>query len=162
MAAGGLQTYVFDTSALIDGIERFYPTRNFPRLWEALDSLIDEGRLRVAEEAWAEAIHADAPLKEWCLEADCARENSIYPTDLDVARVAGEIGIQFPKWVQQGGKNQADPFVIATAELNGWTVISGETNGGPGKPKIPYVCTQRGVTHGRFVDVVRSEDWILA
>jgi hypothetical protein len=40
-------------------------------------------------------------------------------------------------------------------------VVSGETNGGPGKPKIPYVCGERNVSHGRFVSVVKNEGWVF-
>jgi len=40
-------------------------------------------------------------------------------------------------------------------------VISVETNDGPGKPKIPYVCKERHVEHGRFVDVVVAENWVF-
>ena len=40
----------------------------------------------------------------------------------------------FPKWAKQGRKNDADPFVVAVAEVNSCVVISGETNGGPDKP----------------------------
>lgn len=153
--------YSVDTSALIDGIERFYPIRNFPRFWDNVDHLISEGRLRVAEEAWNEAISADAPLRDWCEEQSADREQCVFPTTAAVAARAGEIGLEFPKWVTRGGKNGADPFVVATAELEGFMVISGETNGGPGKPKIPYVCGQRGIQHGRLVDLIRREDWIV-
>ncbi|MCB2178139.1 MAG: DUF4411 family protein [Actinomycetales bacterium] len=38
IAAPG-QLYSFDTSALIDGIERFYPLANFPGIWAAVDEL---------------------------------------------------------------------------------------------------------------------------
>jgi hypothetical protein len=153
--------YSLDTSALIDGIERFYPPRNFPPLWENIDKLIAEGRIRISEEAWREAVSADAALKDWCLEAGAGRELAVFETTPAMVRVVGEIGAAFPKWVQQGGKNGADPFVIAAAEVDSWIVISGETNGGPSRPKIPYVCGQRGVKHGRFVDLIRQEDWVL-
>jgi Domain of unknown function (DUF4411) len=65
------------------------------------------------------------------------------------------------KWTQQGNKNHADPFVIAVAEIRSCMVISGETNGGPGKPKIPYVCSQRQVKHGKFIDMVVVEGWVF-
>ncbi|MBF4586971.1 DUF4411 family protein [Curtobacterium sp. VKM Ac-2887] len=89
------------------------------------------------------------------------RERSVYATTAAVAAVAGQIGAQFPNWVKQGRKNGADPFVIAVAEVEGGMVISGETNGGPGRPKIPYVCGQRQVGHGRLVDLITSEDWVI-
>jgi hypothetical protein len=153
--------YSFDTSALIDGIERYYPIDNFPALWEKIDVLIEDGRMRVSEEAWNESIGADAPLREWCNESGANRSRCIYQTDAAVAAIAGAIVQDFPNWVKQGGKNNADPFVIAVGEVTSGTVISGETNGGPSKPKIPYVCIQRGVDHGRVVDVVRTEKWVF-
>lgn len=160
MGAAGAK-YSFDTSALVDGIERFYPIANFPALWERVDRLIAVGRLLISEEAWNESIAADAPLKEWCLETGANRVTSVYPTDPAVAAVAGAIAAQFPRWAQQGRKNAADPFVVAVAEVEDCMVISGETNGGPGRPKIPYVCSERRVQHGRFVDVVVNEGWVF-
>lgn len=156
----GKPHYSFDTSALIDGIERFYPIANFPALWEKVDELIDEGRLHVSEEAWNEAVSVAADLQTWCNAA--GRVKCVYYTDAAVASLAGQIVAQYPNWTKQGTKNNADPFVIAVGEANGYMVVSGETNGGPSKPKIPYVCGQRSVTHGRFIDVVRSEGWVFA
>jgi hypothetical protein len=40
-------------------------------------------------------------------------------------------------------------------------VISGENHGGPAKPKIPYVCGQRQVNHGKLIDLIRKEDWVV-
>jgi hypothetical protein len=40
-------------------------------------------------------------------------------------------------------------------------VVSGETNGGPSKPKIPYVCGQRQVVHGKFINMVTTEGWVF-
>ena len=131
--------YSFDTSALIDDIERFYPIANFPALWERIDELIDSGRLLVSEEAWNEAIYVDAPLKDWCMDKAAKRDRSVCPTDAAIATVAGAIAARFPRWAQQGAKNNADPFVIAVAEVRSCVVISGEKNGGPSQPKIPYV-----------------------
>jgi len=154
-------TYSVDTSALIDGIERFYPIRNFPQFWSRMDDLIDEGRLKVSEEAWAESLRGDAELRVWCEDAAADRSKCVYPTSVQVAAIAGEIVSDFPKWSEQGKKNGADPFVIAVAQFESAMVISGETNGGPGKPKIPYVCKERGVPHGRLVDLIRAEDWVV-
>jgi Domain of unknown function (DUF4411) len=153
--------YSLDTSALIDGIERFYPLRNFPQFWARIDELIFEGRLQVSEEAWTEAIAVDAPVKEWCEEEGANRHQAIYLTSAQVAAIVGTIVSTYPQWVVQGGKNGADPFVIAVAEAESGMVISGETNGGPAKPKIPYVCGQRGTPHGRLVDLIRTEDWVI-
>jgi Domain of unknown function (DUF4411) len=58
--------YCFDTSGMIDGIERFYPIKNFPALWDKVDDLIEEGRLFVSEEAWNEFDDADAVFGAQC------------------------------------------------------------------------------------------------
>lgn len=158
-SGGGAPTYCVDTSGLIDGIERFYPIANFPALWDHIDDLIDQRRLLVSEEAWNEAISVAAPLKDWCTDGD--RQKCVYPTDQAVAGLAGTIVEQFPRWMGQGTKNNADPFVVAVAELDDFTVVSGETNGGPGRPKIPYVCMQRGIAHCRFADIVTTEGWVF-
>lgn len=158
---GSSTHYSFDTSALIDGIERFYPITNFPALWDRIDDLISEGRFHVSEEAWEEAVSVDSVLKEWCTDSTANRDRCIVPTDAAIGTVAGAIASQFPQWVRQGTKNQADPFVIAVAEIQSWTVVSGETNGGPGKPKIPYVCSIRQVRHMRFTNVVVREGWVF-
>ncbi len=55
-----MASYSLDTSALIDGIERFYPRRNFPVLWDNIDELIAGGRLLISEEVWLEAQAIDA------------------------------------------------------------------------------------------------------
>lgn len=68
---------------------------------------------------------------------------------------------QFPRWARQGTKNNADPFVIAVAEIRSCTVVSGEKPGGPGTPKIPYICGVRQVEHARFVDMVVYEKWVF-
>lgn len=162
VAGGALQVYSFDTSALIDGIERFYPLGNFPGVWASIDDLIDQGRLLVSEEAWAEAIASDAPLRAWCQESGMGRDKCVVHTDTAIGAIAGAIGDDYPNWVTQGKKNGADPFVIAVAEAHGCMVISGEKNGGPANPKIPYVCQQRNIAHGRFVDVIRAEGWVLS
>lgn len=56
--------YSFDTSALIDGMERFYPIENFPALWNRFDDLIKAGRIHVSEDAWKEAVSVDSALKD--------------------------------------------------------------------------------------------------
>lgn len=88
MSPPGAQ-YSFDTSALIDGIERFYPIDNFPALWDRIDELIEAGRLHVSEEAWKEAVSVDSALKDWCPDASAGSERCVVPTDAAIATVAG-------------------------------------------------------------------------
>lgn len=152
----GLHSYSFDTSALIDGIERFYPPANFPALWDRVDELIGQGRLLISEEVWLEARAVDAPLKDWCDEE--ARAQAVVATNAEVAVAVGEIMEAFPQWAV-AGRNRADPFVVGLAECTGAVVVTGEKPGGPANPKIPYVCGVRDVQVMKFVDVIKTEGW---
>lgn len=58
--------YSVDTSALIDGLERYYPEDSFPALWERVDDLIDRGRFLMSDEVWEEATAKDLAVKRWC------------------------------------------------------------------------------------------------
>ncbi|MBR3507939.1 MAG: DUF4411 family protein [Lachnospiraceae bacterium] len=54
----------------------------------------------------------------------------------------------------EGGKkkNNADPFVIAVAKLNGCTIVSEETQtNNPNSPKIPDVYSDLGLNCINFV-----------
>lgn len=153
--------YSLDTSGLIDGLERFYPEAHFPKLWEKIDELIADGRLYMSEEAWDEARAVDALAKDWCDEPGKNRKNCVVPTDSAIGKVVGLITKDYPTWSKQGQKNGADPFVIAVAEVRSAKVISGETNGGPSKPKIPYVCTQRQIECGKFIEIIKDEKWVI-
>ena len=54
------QGYSLDTSALLDGLVRYYPEAHFPRLWREIDALIDGGRLVVSSEVHEELkFHED-------------------------------------------------------------------------------------------------------
>lgn len=149
-------TYCVDTSALFDGLERYYPPTIFPQLWDRLDSeLVDQGRFIVSEEVYREACAKDLPAKEWC---EARREQLVVPTDADIAnRVAGILQAH-PAW-QIGGRNGADPFVIAVAQARGAVVVSGEAGGTVNRPKIPSVCRRMGVRCVTFLDMVKAEGW---
>ena len=59
-------TYCVDMSALIDGLERYYPESSFPSLWLRVDELIEAGRFICSDEVIEEAINKDLPAKAWC------------------------------------------------------------------------------------------------
>ncbi len=73
---------------------------------------------------------------------------------------------QFQNPKRPRGISGADPFVIAAALLDKerWHVVSSENpaNGSAERnPNIPFVCTQLGIKHIRFIDMLRMENWQL-
>ena len=153
---GGL--YCLDTSALIDGLERYYPEANFPALWERVDELIEAGRFFISEEVWEELQQKDEVAQEW---ARTRLGGLVVATDGPVITATQRVLRNHELLVKNmKGRNRADPFVIAVAQTRGAIVVTGE--GGDGnarKPKIPYVCQELGLHCIRFLDVVRAEGW---
>ncbi|MFD3836858.1 DUF4411 family protein [Streptomyces sp. NPDC058642] len=154
-----MPVYSVDTSALLDGLERYYPQATFPALWEKVDKLVEEGRFFVSEEVWEEACTHDAAAKEW-LEGH-GKEKIVIPTDVAVVGDVQTILASYPKLVaNMKGRNRADAFVIAVAKQHGAIVVTGEgSDGNENRPKIPFICQQTGIQCIRFLDIAKSEDW---
>ena len=151
--------YSVDTSALIDGLERFYPESSFPALWVNITTLLEEGRLIISEEAWDESRKKDLATKDWCDKHEKAAW--VVPTDATVATEVRRILAKYPKIVgAMKGRNRADPFVIAVASLKGAVVVTGEgPDGTENKPKIPFICSNLGVQSMTFLEMIKAEGW---
>jgi hypothetical protein len=152
--------YSVDTSGLIDGLERFYRPTSFPGLWVRIDELIANGRFLVSEEVLAEAAEKATTVKDWCTER---KDALILPTDSSVIAQARVILAAYPNLVKaMKNQNRADAFVIAVAELQGATVVTGEgRDGSANRPKIPYICRERGIDCITLADLIESEGWVF-
>lgn len=59
-----------------------------------------------------------------------------------------------------GGRNGADPFVIALAMVNHGAVVTDETfSGNLNKPRIPDVCQALSVPCMTVMDFVEAQHW---
>jgi len=153
--------YSFDTSALIDGLERYYPAETFDGLWEAVDALIKEGRFFASAEVWEEVKKKDEAVKQW---ASSRKEDLFVETDATIALEVQGILSSFPRLVMSGGRrNRADPFVVAVAKLREATVVTGEGNdGSTNRPKIPFVCQRLRIPCVTFTEFISAEQWKFA
>lgn len=154
----GTIKYSVDTSALIDGLERYYPQEAFPALWERIDALVDDGRFFISEEVWEEVQLKDAIAKEWC---EPRKDRLVVPTDADIASAVRTLLVSHERLVMNmKGRNRADPFVVAVAQLRDAVVVTGEgPDGTANRPKIPYVCQQVGIHSLNLLDLIRNEGW---
>jgi hypothetical protein len=150
--------YCIDTSALIAAwYERYKPNR-FPKLWEQLDQLITEGRLvsstlvlRECSKQRSEELHG------WLKP----REAIFITPDETVQGKVDHIVNTYTGLVSAGReKFQADPFVIAQAKVNSYTVITEETGIGS-LAKIPGVCNAMKVECINLMQLIDEEDWVL-
>ena len=150
--------YSVDTSALIDGLERYYQPANFPSLWRRVDELVEAGRFVCSEEVIEEAGKRDLAANAWCKQRGA---ELMVATDARVAEVVSALLGAYPKITKElKGRNRADPFVIAVAQIKGATVVTGEgQNGSENRPKIPWVCARLGIACISFTQLIQEEGW---
>jgi len=150
-------TYCIDTSSLIAAwYERYKPSR-FPNLWRQFDELIRAERLLSSIMVLDECSRKSPELYEWLK----VREDMFLSPDIDIQRRVDFIVNSYTGLVAQGKeKFAADPFLIATAEVHGHTVVT-EENGPDSLRKIPGVCRDLKIHSMNLMQLIDAEDWIL-
>ncbi|MBF0562046.1 MAG: DUF4411 family protein [Alphaproteobacteria bacterium] len=154
-----LPLYSIDSSALIHGWRRAYRPKNFGFVWDHLNLLIQEGRLKASIEILNELKKKDDELFKWCKE----RREFLF-VEIDDACQSEVIRIMaaYPRLVDTvKGRSGGDPFVIALAATTQpfMTVVTEES---PGKQRIPDVCNNEGIPCKRLADMIEQEDWQFA
>jgi len=151
--------YSMDTSGWMDGWTRHYPPGVFPSLWDRLTELVAAGQIKSSEEVYIEIEAKDDTLHSWIKER---KKDLLVPLDEEIQTIATELLSDHPRLVDTlKGRSQADPFVIATAERLGATVVTGERSShNLAKPKIPDVCHARGkVRCISFLEMLQELEW---
>ena len=149
--------YSVDTSAILDGWRRYYPIDTFPGLWTRISELVVQNHLRATEEVLFELRKQDGEVLAWVTQ----QQNLFVTMDKEIQLKVREILLAHPDLVDAGkGRSGADPFVIALAELNNCTVISGEQlTGRLNRPRIPDICSARSIPHGNLLFLIQQEGW---
>lgn len=149
--------YSFDTSAFINGRRDLLPPDVFPTLWSSIEKMIDDGSVRAIEEVQRELNKRDDETKMWA----AAQAGLFSPLDEDVQVAVSDTLRAHPLMMSRGGgRNAADPFVIALARARGGIVVTEETlSSNDAKPRIPNVCRALGVRCIGLVSFVRDQGW---
>ena len=131
--------YVIDACALIDAARNYNMSKkSFSHIWAALDDLIQNGELISSTEIMDEL--KDDDLKAWAKQ----HKECFLPLTRDVQVKTTEVLSQFPTLIKirSTGNSNADPFLIATAVLQGGTIVTNEKLGDNKTQdyKIPNVC----------------------
>ncbi|MHA1770211.1 MAG: DUF4411 family protein [Candidatus Thorarchaeota archaeon] len=148
--------YSFDTSGFINPFRRYYVPDVFPQLWDMINRLIEDGTIVASKEVFIELGVKDDDLLHFVSN----RPSLFIELDDIQQAIVGEIVNSYKKLVDPNStKNNADPYVIALAEVFNLTVVSYERPGNQEHPKIPYVCQQRGVKHINFIEFLRDEGY---
>jgi hypothetical protein len=149
--------YSFDTSSLLNGRRDLLPPDTFVTLWMNIESMIATEEIRCVDEVLNELAKREDVVHEWAK----SQSELFLPLTADVQQAAREVLQAHPKLVGAGGgRNTADPFVIALARVHGGVVITEETlSGNINKPRIPDVCNAMGVPWLNLVRFVQQQAW---
>lgn len=154
--------YSIDTSALIAAFHEHYPIKNFPSLWRKIESLIKNGRLKMSQIVFEEAMR-DTEIKQWCDENQLKSDFQVAIDELVQEKVS-QVLSEFPRLVDnRKGKSGADPWVIALALTDENYIVLTEENptDSQNRPKIPDVCTHFHVECIKMVDLIKKENWVF-
>ncbi|MGD9739705.1 MAG: DUF4411 family protein [Bauldia sp.] len=152
------KVYCIDSSSLIHAWRRAYPPHRFAPVWQAIEGLIDDGRLRSSIEVFNELGRKDDDIFAWAK----ARKDAFLEIDDGVQDQVVRIMAVYPRLVDTvKGRSGADPFVIAQAMVGqpAMTVVTQEGAGGEKSPKIPYVCQREGLRSINLLELIEEEDW---
>lgn len=155
--------YSIDSSALVDAWKYIYAPKNFPRVWERIEEIVSEGKLKCAEEVYDEIVldeHADNldDLAEWMLGH---KEAIVYPTGLvqeEILRLQQIVQLAHPN-----GKSQGDPWVVALAmKFPNCSVVAHEKesdNAAKLYKKIPEACKLMNIKCIHIWQIIQEQDW---
>lgn len=152
--------YSFDTSSLLNGRRDLLPPSTFRTLWSNIEDMILEGSVRAVDEVRNELSRREDEVHLWAK----AQDMLFVPIDEDIQRATTLILGQHPRLlgVAGGGRNGADPFVIALARARNGIVVTEETPSGRlDRPRIPDVCKALQVPCVNLVGFVAAQSWIF-
>lgn len=112
-----------DSSALIAAWDERYPPTNFPKLWDLIHAALSDGRMFVPEVVTDELEKKSKDLCTWLKQ----RPQAIIPYEPEIQNEGKALLVKYPRLVMEKKRSfAADPFVIATARVKGYLVVTEE------------------------------------
>lgn len=151
-----MRQYIIDTDVLIQLYDSL-PMEIYQTQWNLLGEYIKEGKIILCETVCKEIKKAEE-LKKWLEQF----KDLIIPCYTpEVIIEAKTIINAYPKLIDiYNPSDQSDPYVIALAKLNKFTVLTNETySEGGKKTKIPYVCKELEIEYMNTRQFYQEENW---
>lgn len=159
--------FVIDTDAFLDAWRYWYGPDNFPDLWDCLVEMAEEGSVRIPREVAREVTETPGEASDWMKMHRAALAG---PTSARIQRLAGLLTERYPNFgnTNPGGKNWADPFVVANAIVladeapkgqNVFVVTNESMARKSAPPKIPNVCDKEGLRIRKLHQVIKAGGW---
>lgn len=151
-----MERYAIDACSLINAAKNYSLKKStFTPIWDKVENMIEAGALISTVEVRDEL--KDDDLVEWSKRND----QLFLPLTEEVQKKAIDVLRDFPTIIKMKstGNSNADPFLIATASIEGATIVSDERLGdeSTGDYHIPNVCRRYGIgciTLNDFLDII--------
>lgn len=151
-----MERYAIDACSLINAAKNYSLKKStFTPIWDKVENMIEAGALISTVEVRDEL--KDDDLVEWGKRND----QLFLPLTEEVQKKAIDVLRDFPTMIKMKstGNSNADPFLIATASIEGATIVSDERLGdeSTGDYHIPNVCRRYGIgciTLNDFLDII--------
>jgi len=150
--------YSIDTDAIINLLRRRYPPTIFPSLLKACEGLIASGELRAISLVHDQLARQADDVYEWAE----GQSDLFVPLDERVQAAATAILADHEGLVDPTATDpvDADPFVIALAQVGNAAVITSEGwSNSSVKPHIPDVCDALGIPCMDLLKFFEAESW---
>ena len=147
--------FIFDSSAFINGSQHHYYLDTMGSVWALIEEAIDDGRVVIPREVFREVVEQEDAISELVRRHEAAVAE---PSQNVQARV-GRFQQLFPR---PGVRDRADPFIMAEAEIRGYSVVTYEGitfSGAPARgadKKLPAICAGVGIACGTLPDALRQ------
>ena len=155
-------TYCIDTSCLIAAWEEErYPIDHFPKFWALLHCAITARKICAPIAVHDETEKKSKELHKWLGERD-----GLF-LELDRGRIQKEVKailVKHPRLVMEKKQRYAaDSFIIATAKLMDFTIVTEERpTGNLNRPNIPDICADYGLSYINLLQLIRAEKWVIS
>ena len=153
--------YVFDSDALVDLFNNYYPNR-FPSLWKNFNKAVDDGMIISVREVYKEISDYGDQLSGWSKKNKKLFHEPTYEETVFITEIFKITHFQFliRKKERLLGKPVADPFIIAKAKLDNGCVITQESEK-PNAAKIPNVCKHFQIECTNLEGFMERENWVF-
>jgi hypothetical protein len=148
--------YLIDTSVLVNIRDEHGDSK---AIWLKVTNAIMVGRLKTIRQVWDEL---ESRFQDIARRLKRYKKEFVLPDDIVYAPgVVAEVRYlnehHRTLWNPVGGRNPADPMLVAVAKDLNVIVVTDEKRKGPGfQRRIPYVCTQRNIGCAERLDFLRK------
>ena len=160
--------FLADANTFIAPYRGYYSFDLAPRFWKELREKIVDGSIIILDKVYDELFAGGDELSDWV--SNIGPFNQLNHKNTDIIVVYSDIlahiqtsGLYKQKALAEWSDNRiADPWLVACAKVNKFTVVTFETSNAnlnkqspSSHPKIPDICKEFGVEYLNLFDMMR-------